>query len=238
MISQLQITDLSDNSSPVSGGKKIILVCEKVSRDDIKIRLSDGAGWEGWADFRPSDVHKQCAITFRSPPYRDSNITQEVRVSLELVRPSDGATSEEEEFLYTPSPDIAGPVSSSSRNDLDYEVQQLLGVTTDSLNIPVSPVMSVTSPRLQTNYQTLVDVDESTNSPLHDYETDDLLNLSDIMKDLGLKPPMPGMKRSSKDAENDSASLSYLSKIGGHNQTDDLGSVAEYLNNCYQINDL
>lgn len=234
VMSQLQIIDLSDNRSTACGGRKLILVCEKVSREDIKIRLSDGTGWEGWAHFLPSDVHKQCAITFRTPPYRDINITEEVRLSLELVRPSDGATSDEEEFFFTPSPGLR---ASSRRNDLDYDGRQLLDITSDlELNIPVSPI-SLADTNL-TNYQILSQVDQTIDA-LAESETDDLINLSDIMKDLGLKPAMPGMKRSSKDAENDSASLSLLTKIGGTAQATDLNSnLYEYLNDCFEINDL
>ena len=34
---ELQIMDMSDNSSSVEGGKKIILLCEKITREDIKV---------------------------------------------------------------------------------------------------------------------------------------------------------------------------------------------------------
>ena len=241
-----QIIDLSDNTSLVTGGKKVILVCERVSREDIKIRLSDGAGWEGWGEFGEGDVHKHCAITFRSPPFPHTNITQPVRLSLELVRPSDGATSEEEEFFYTPLPHTSGGGSSSSnhiQNDLDYDGLELqLGdIGRDlQLNIPVNNI-TPTAPTLPPQQTLLSDF-------LDNSETDDnLLNLSDIMKDLGLKPPLnnskTGMKRSSKDAENDSASLSYLCKMagGGRQQTPHIqidSHLGDFLHNCEQINDL
>ena len=32
---ELQIMDISDNSAPANGGKKIIILCEKVSKEDI-----------------------------------------------------------------------------------------------------------------------------------------------------------------------------------------------------------
>lgn len=42
--------------------------------DDIQIRFfeeKDGVcNWEGYADFQPSDVHKQVAINFRTPKYK------------------------------------------------------------------------------------------------------------------------------------------------------------------------
>merc|ERR1712079_636984 len=59
---ELQIMDMSDNTAPADGGKKIIILCEKVSKEDIKIRFYDYNGWEEWADFGATDVHKQYAI--------------------------------------------------------------------------------------------------------------------------------------------------------------------------------
>ena len=265
VMSQLQILEMSDNTSTVTGGKKVILVVERVCREDIKIRLSDGAGWEGWAEFGEGDVYKHCAVTFRTPPYSHTNIAQPVRLSLELVRPSDGATSDEEEFFYTPLPRTDGPgagsgaeggVGSSSadhiQNDLDYDGLELeLRDFIDphlQLNIPPLPELSHVradgTPSVSPQQTVLFD-------GLDNSETDeDLLNLSDVMKDLGLKSPLnsskTGMKRSSKDAENDSASLTCLRKVGGggiqdspHHHIDTYSSnLSELLQNCEQINDL
>merc|ERR1719410_1666407 len=59
---ELQMMDISDLSSPLEGGKKIIILCEKVTREDIKVRFYDPeGGWEAWAVFGPNDVHKQYA---------------------------------------------------------------------------------------------------------------------------------------------------------------------------------
>ena len=33
----LQIMDISESSAPAEGGKKIIILCERVARDDIKV---------------------------------------------------------------------------------------------------------------------------------------------------------------------------------------------------------
>merc|ERR1712241_610163 len=101
---ELQIMDMSDNTAPAEGGKKIIILCEKVSKEDIKVRFYDYNGWEEWADFSAGDVHKQYAISFKVPKYQNINISQPVRVCVELVKPSDDSRSEEEEFFFTPSP--------------------------------------------------------------------------------------------------------------------------------------
>ena len=56
--------DISDNSAPADGGKKIIILCEKVYKEDIKVRFFDYNGWEERADFVSSGVHKQlCHLT-------------------------------------------------------------------------------------------------------------------------------------------------------------------------------
>jgi len=99
---ELQIMDMSDNTAPADGGKKIIILCEKVSKEDIKVRFSDYNGWEEWADFGAGDVHKQYAISFKVPRYQNINICEPVKVCVELVKPSDDTRSEEEEFFFTP----------------------------------------------------------------------------------------------------------------------------------------
>merc|ERR1712079_857712 len=99
---ELQIMDMSDNTAPADGGKKVIILCEKVSKEDIKVRFYDYNGWEEWADFGAADVHKQYAISFKVPRYQSINIAEPVKVCVELVKPSDDTRSEEEEFFFTP----------------------------------------------------------------------------------------------------------------------------------------
>ena len=49
---ELVIMDISETEAPVEGGKKIILLCEKVLREDVKVRFWDPlSGWEGWGQF-------------------------------------------------------------------------------------------------------------------------------------------------------------------------------------------
>lgn len=40
--------------------------------DDLQIRFFEDAdsNWEGYGDFMPLDVHKQVAITFKTPKYK------------------------------------------------------------------------------------------------------------------------------------------------------------------------
>merc|ERR1712102_68777 len=102
---ELQIMDMSDNTAPVDGGKKIIILCERVARDDIKVKFYDsdpGSHWEEWGDFQASDVHKQYAISLKTPIYHDQNISERKRVFIELVKPSDDSRSDPQEFFFEP----------------------------------------------------------------------------------------------------------------------------------------
>ena len=128
---ELQIMDMSDNTAPAEGGKKIIILCEKVSKEDIKVRFFNYNGWEEWADLGPAGVHKQHAISLTAPRYSDPGITEAVRVGVELVKPSDDSRSEEEEFFYLPS-SRPGPALLTEGSNLG------LSSYTFEYNIPVT----------------------------------------------------------------------------------------------------
>uniref|UniRef100_UPI00358F603F nuclear factor NF-kappa-B p105 subunit-like isoform X2 n=1 Tax=Myxine glutinosa TaxID=7769 RepID=UPI00358F603F len=98
----LQIVRMDRSSGSVVGGEEIYLLCDKVQKDDIKIRFFDVNGWEGFANFGPVDVHRQFAIVFKTPAYSNSEITSPVRVNVELVRQSDSMTSDAKHFTYYP----------------------------------------------------------------------------------------------------------------------------------------
>merc|ERR1712241_162353 len=104
--------DMSGNTAPAEGGKKLIILCERVSRDDIKVRFFADNGWEAFGEFKPEDVHKQYAISLTVPPYMDGNISESQQVWIELTK-ADGSTSEPTEFYYTPAngtvPSPTGP---------------------------------------------------------------------------------------------------------------------------------
>lgn len=74
----------------MNGGAKVILLCEKVTKGDIKVRFfeTDEAGneiWEAFAEFQPMDIHKQFAIAFTTPRYRNPDIQHCVKVRSELT---------------------------------------------------------------------------------------------------------------------------------------------------------
>ncbi|XP_073989368.1 embryonic polarity protein dorsal-like isoform X3 [Rhodnius prolixus] len=105
-MADLVICKLSHCSGSVAGGNEIILLCEKVAKEDISVRFyeeKDGqVVWEGLGDFTPTQVHKQVAISFRTPRYKTLEIEQPVQVLIQLRRPSDNATSEALPFQITP----------------------------------------------------------------------------------------------------------------------------------------
>lgn len=71
------------------------------SAEDIEVRFFQDS-WEGKGTFSQADVHRQVAIVFRTPPYRDTNLSEPIRVKMQLRRPSDREVSEPMDFQYLP----------------------------------------------------------------------------------------------------------------------------------------
>uniref|UniRef100_A0A671TDZ4 Nuclear factor NF-kappa-B p100 subunit-like n=1 Tax=Sinocyclocheilus anshuiensis TaxID=1608454 RepID=A0A671TDZ4_9TELE len=103
--SNLKISRMDKTSGSVLGGEEVFLLCDKVQKDDIDIRFyeeEDDGGWEAFGDFSPTDVHKQYAIVFKTPPYHCADITRPVTVFLQLKRKKGGGCSEPKQFTYIP----------------------------------------------------------------------------------------------------------------------------------------
>ncbi|KAI2663052.1 Transcription factor p65 [Labeo rohita] len=99
---ELKICRVNRNSGSCRGGDEIFLLCDKVQKEDIEVRFFQDS-WESKGSFSQADVHRQVAIVFRTPPYRDTNLTEPVRVKMQLRRPSDREVSEPMDFQYLPS---------------------------------------------------------------------------------------------------------------------------------------
>lgn len=105
---ELMINDISDTSSPICGGKTIMIFCSKINKGDIKVRFFRKRGenviWEDWAT--RLSVHRNFGISFMTPGYqqlgeqRSVNII--VNVFVQLVRPSDNVRSTAISFRYIP----------------------------------------------------------------------------------------------------------------------------------------
>ncbi|XP_022900022.1 nuclear factor NF-kappa-B p110 subunit isoform X2 [Onthophagus taurus] len=106
---ELKIVRMSCNCSPAKGNTEIFMLVEKVTKKNIRIRFYeiDEDGYEIWSadgKFTELDVHHQYAIVFRTPPYKDQQITEQRTVYVELMRKTDNSKSEPREFKYYPSP--------------------------------------------------------------------------------------------------------------------------------------
>ncbi|XP_034040171.1 nuclear factor NF-kappa-B p100 subunit isoform X2 [Thalassophryne amazonica] len=103
--SNLKISRLDKTCGSVLGGDEVFLLCDKVQKDDIEIRFyeeDDEGGWEAYGDFSPTDVHKQYAIVFKTPPYHSTEIERPVTVFLQLKRKKAGDSSDPKQFTYIP----------------------------------------------------------------------------------------------------------------------------------------
>uniref|UniRef100_A0A4W5P857 Nuclear factor of kappa light polypeptide gene enhancer in B-cells 2 (p49/p100) n=1 Tax=Hucho hucho TaxID=62062 RepID=A0A4W5P857_9TELE len=102
--SNLKISRMDKTSGSVLGGDEIFLLCDKVQKDDIEIRFyeEDDGSWEAFGDFSPTDVHKQYAIVFKTPPYHSTEIERQVTVFLQLKRKKGGDCSDPKQFTYVP----------------------------------------------------------------------------------------------------------------------------------------
>nr|NP_001071772.1 NFkB protein [Ciona intestinalis]BAE06579.1 NFkB protein [Ciona intestinalis] len=103
----LKICRMDCNAGSASGGDEVYLLCDKVQKDDIQVVFSeeDMQGnnlWEAYGSFSPTDVHRQFAIVFRTPAYKDTEIKMPVNVQVQLRRKSDNEVSESRPFTYLP----------------------------------------------------------------------------------------------------------------------------------------
>ncbi|KAL4237781.1 hypothetical protein ACF0H5_002493 [Mactra antiquata] len=105
-LNDLVICRVDRTSGKPKGGDEVFLLCEKINRDDIRVRFYEERDgqllWEGFGDFGQNDVHRQFAIVFKTPPYRDQYLQQPVEVSMQIQRSSDAEGSEPIMFTYQP----------------------------------------------------------------------------------------------------------------------------------------
>ncbi|KAJ8008166.1 hypothetical protein DPEC_G00101940 [Dallia pectoralis] len=99
---ELKICRVNRNSGSCRGGDEIFLLCDKVQKEDIEVRFFQDS-WEGKGTFSQADVHRQVAIVFRTPPYCNANLSEPVKVKMQLRRPSDREVSEPMDFQFLPS---------------------------------------------------------------------------------------------------------------------------------------
>lgn len=101
------IYDISDIYSPASGGKKIMIFCDKITKGDIEIRFYEEDANEtqtliGLGVFQLHNVHRNVAIAFNTPAYQLKPVEKRTDVFLEMVRKSDNERSNRIPFHYVP----------------------------------------------------------------------------------------------------------------------------------------
>jgi len=109
--SDLQIVKISDDEAPAKGGKLIIILCEKILKNDVKVRFFNNDNtWQAYGMFRPEDIHHQYAIPFRTPACPESELKNNEQMWIELVK-ENGDRSDSIPFTFTPEPgDVEPPV--------------------------------------------------------------------------------------------------------------------------------
>ncbi|XP_067363076.1 transcription factor RelB isoform X2 [Channa argus] len=157
--SQLKITQLNLTRGPCCGKTEIYMLCDKVQKDDIEIVFRRGS-WKANGEFAQTDVHRQIAIVFKTPPYQDQDITEEVNVSVSLRRISDQMESEPVPFTYLP------------QNPDPYEVKRKTRIKPD-VSFSEKSCVTVSAPAAEQPFpfsqlQTIVPADESLCVPTFD----------------------------------------------------------------------
>lgn len=101
----LKIIDISAVTSSVTGGEKIILLSNKVKREEIDVKFfeMDGKNKKWEKDARILNVHHQYAITFETPEHPDyANVMTPRKCFVKLYRRADKESSEAIPFEYKP----------------------------------------------------------------------------------------------------------------------------------------
>ncbi|WAR19259.1 DORS-like protein [Mya arenaria] len=105
-LNDLVICRVDKTSGKSKGGDEVFLLCEKINRDDVRVRFFEEREgqiiWEAFGDFGQNDVHRQYAIVFKTPPYSNQYIQQPVEVEMQLQRSSDLEGSDPIKFTYQP----------------------------------------------------------------------------------------------------------------------------------------
>ncbi|KAG7270189.1 hypothetical protein CRUP_016023 [Coryphaenoides rupestris] len=134
--SNLKIVRMDRTAGCVTGGEEVYLLCDKVQKDDILVRFfeedDDGITWEAMGDFSPTDVHRQFAIVFKTPKYKDLSLQKPTSVFVQLKRKSDNETSEAKPFTYYPLITAPQRAAVDERSDDDSEPDNQPGEDPDS----------------------------------------------------------------------------------------------------------
>ncbi|XP_033224833.1 embryonic polarity protein dorsal-like isoform X2 [Belonocnema kinseyi] len=147
--SGLNIFKMSHYSASVAGGLEMIILCDKVSKEDIQIRFFEerpDSVWEAYADFQPTQVHYQHAIYFRTPKYNNQEITEPVTVQVQLTLRNKPERGPPRDFEMLPLANVG-----LKRKSPQARVSEFLTVKPEKRSKTVSPSLKKcikTEPRL------------------------------------------------------------------------------------------
>lgn len=124
-LSDIKIDEISELFSPASGGKKIIIFCNKITKGDIEIRFFEEDATNkkqtliGLGLFEPYDVYQDVAIAFKTPRFNLRSVDKPTNAFVQLVRPSDNARSNRIPFQYIPDFNNVDRVNMSKQEKID-----------------------------------------------------------------------------------------------------------------------
>lgn len=102
----LKIVKCSHNFAPFQGGKKILIFCSKVNRNDIEVhfKYKKKCGNEDVLKgiMQPKDVHEQYGIRVLTPMFDDFNQESKVKAKMYLYKPSTNSQSRPIDFYFCP----------------------------------------------------------------------------------------------------------------------------------------
>lgn len=142
---ELKINRLNVIRGPCTGKTEIYMLCDKVQKDDIEIIFSF-EDWEAKAEFAQTDVHRQIAIVFKSPPFREQNISEEVEVNVCLRRMSDRMDSEPVKFTYVP--DNADPYGLNRKRKMKSDMK-----FSEPCSVPQGQNLIVNEPNMSQQFE-------------------------------------------------------------------------------------
>ncbi|KPJ06852.1 Embryonic polarity protein dorsal [Papilio machaon] len=227
---ELHITRLSHCTGPATGGTTVILLCKKVKPSDTTVVFVErgaggGAVWEAAA----SDVsaHQHVAFCFTTPPYRHTDITQNVTVFVQLKRLSDNARSEPVEFVYTPARRENSPMES----DMSHEQ-----VSYNSAQSPLKQEPLPTEPKLLQPWPT--DLPPMLGpSPQHQYQVQDVSWMDKSYVQLDQLPPSPSLQATSPHAPHLTTNYSLTSRGFGFSQARNLNPFTSHYDEYVYVPD-
>ncbi|GAB1598423.1 nuclear factor NF-kappa-B p105 subunit-like isoform X2 [Argonauta hians] len=105
-VTNLKIIRMDKYSGYCTGKEEVYLLCDRIQRDDIRVVFSENENspeqWRALADFGTTDIHKQYAIVFKTPPYHNVHISKPIQVNIRLEKPSNNEMSDAIIFTYYP----------------------------------------------------------------------------------------------------------------------------------------